>query len=158
MDATRLLEPDDSFDIAIAVTVIQHLEPPDQEAAVAELVRVVKPTGFVLTIDRVGRPSSFSAQHGTFPRPRAEWYGLWRSAGAELVQGRGQEFSYPLALARAGRRGAGAARVTTARRGGEGWRRRILDALVAASYVTELVGERIPGAPAAHLAALYVVR
>jgi len=159
MDATRLDLPRDTFDLATAVTVIQHLEPLGQEAAVSELVRVVRPGGFVLTIDRVGHASSFSAWHGTFPRPREEWHELWRAAGAELAVARGQEFSYPLALARLGRsRSAAGASSRTARRGGAGWRRVVLDALVAASYATEIVAERIAHAPAAHVAALYVVR
>jgi len=158
MDATRLDLPRDTFELATAVTVIQHLEPSGQKAAVAELVRVVRPGGFVLAIDRIGRASSFSAGHGTFPRARAEWHEVWRAAGAELVVVRGQEFSYPLALARVGLgRGEAGADSRIARRGGRGWRRATLDALVAASYATEIVAERIPRAPAAHVATLYVV-
>ena len=158
MDAARLELRDDSFDVATAVTVIQHLEPSRQGAAVAELVRVVRPGGFVLAVDRVGKPDAFSSAHGTFPRPRDEWHRLWGDAGAELVDARGQEFSYPLALARLGRGGTSpGAAGRTERRGGSGWRRYVLDALVAASYPTELVAERIPRAPATHVAALYRV-
>ncbi len=159
MDATRLDLADDTFELATAVTVLQHLDPSAQERAVAELVRVVRPGGFILTVDRVGRASAFSTGHGTFPRRREEWHELWRAAGAELLLARGQEFSYPLALARPGRRRAPAgAEMRTTRRGGRGWRRLVLDTLVLASYATEVLAERIPRAPAAHVAALYVVR
>lgn len=111
----------------------------------------------MLTIDRIGSPNSFSAWHGTFPRPREEWHQLWRAAGAELAAARGQEFSYPLALTRL-RRGAAQANSRIERRGGKGWRRIVLNGLVAASYATEVIAERIPRAPAEHIAALYVVR
>lgn len=161
MDATRLDLPDDTFDLAVAVTVLQHLEPAQQAAAAREVARVVRSGGFVLTVDRVGRASAFSAAHGTFPRARDEWPELWRSVGSDLVLARGQEFSYPLALARLGRRAVPAATAPdyrTTRRGRAGWRRVVLAGLVGASYAVEVVAEHVPNAPAAHLAALYVVR
>lgn len=159
MNATRLDLPDDMFELATAVTVIQHLEPRGQEVAVGELVRVVRAGGFVLTIDRIGRGNSFSSAHGTFPRPREEWHELWNAAGAKLVLARGQEFSYPLALARIGRgRATAGTYIATGRRGGTGWRRVVLNGLVAASYATEVLAERFQRAPAQHIAALYVVR
>ena len=156
MDAGRLELPDDSFDLATAVTVIQHLEPPGQLAAIAELVRVVRSGGFVLTIDRIGSPNPFSAWHGTFPRPREEWHQLWRAAGAELAVARGRTFR-TRSRSRL-RRGAAQANSRIERRGGKGWRRIVLNGLVAASYATEVIAERIPRAPAEHVAALYVVR
>lgn len=159
MSATLLDLPDDTVEVAMAVTVVQHLEPEDQRCAVAEIVRVVRPGGFILTVDRVGRATAFSERHGTFPRSRGDWCELWQRAGAEPVASRGQEYSYPLALA-ALRRTAGLDTTIdrTSRRGGLGWRRAVLRALVSASYAAELVAERVPGAPAAHVAALYVVR
>jgi len=159
MDATQLEFPDGTFDLVTAVTVVQHLAPDDQERAAAEIARVVRSGGHVLAVDRTGRPSSFSAAHGTHPRAKDDWSALWRSAGAELVERRGQEFSYPLRAAAIGRRTAAAAPgERTHRRGNRGWRRAALATLVGASYATELVASHIPGAPAEHLAALYVVR
>lgn len=158
MSATQLALSDEDFDLATAVTVVQHLEPADQPRAVAEIVRVVCRGGLILTVDRVGHATGFSERHGTYPRPRDDWRRLWLEAGAEPVASRGQEYSYPLALA-ALRRASGADNgARTSRRGGKGWRRVALRALVGASYATELVAERVPYAPAAHLAALYVVR
>lgn len=159
MNATQLEFPDGSFELVTAVTVLQHLAPHEQERAAAEIARVVRPGGHVLVVDRVGRPSSFSAAHGTHPREKDDWSALWRSAGAELVARRGQEFSYPLRVAAIGRRTAvGAPAGRTHRRGARGWRRAGLAALVGASYATELVASHIPGASAEHVAALYVVR
>src|SRR5688500_3047937 len=159
MSATRLEFPADSFDLATAVTVVQHLEPADQALAVAEIARVVRPGGHVLALDRVGRGSAFAAGHGTHPRTRDGWRALWRDAGAELVEWRGQEFSYPLAVAALGRTSVRPSELgRTQRRGGRGWRRTVLLALVGASYATEIVAPLVPGAPANHVAALYVVR
>lgn len=159
MGATELAFPDDSFDLATVVTVVQHLQAADQALAAAEIARVVKPGGYVLAVDRVGRSSDFSAGHGTHPRTRDSWRALWRTAGADLVVRRGQEFSYPLAAAALGRSSATpAAGPRTHRRGGRGWRRSVLAALVGASYATEVVASLVPGAPATHVAALYVVR
>src|SRR5918994_1402120 len=47
MDATRLDFPEDFFDLATVVTVVQHLEPADQALAAAEIARVVRPGGHV---------------------------------------------------------------------------------------------------------------
>ena len=160
MSATALDFADDSFDLATAVTVVQHLDPADQGVAAAEIARVVRPGGHVLAVDRVGRASDFAAGHGTHPRSRDGWRDLWRDAGGELVARRGQEFSYPLALAALGRSSAAPAPADgrTHRRGGRGWRRAVLATLVCASYGTEVVAGWVPGAPATHVAALYVVR
>lgn len=158
-DAAALPFPDDSFDLAVAVTVIQHLTPEDQRLAVRELVRVVRPGGHVLAVDREGRPTQFAAGHATFPRERREWLELWRESGAAPVAIRGQEFSYPLRLARlAAPRGGDdvPSRPTATRRGSRGWRREVLRLLVLASALTEsVVARAAPQLPAEHLAVLY---
>lgn len=157
MSVTRLELEHDTFDLAVAVTVVQHLDPDAQALAVAEIARVVRPGGFVLAVDRAGPPTRFSAEHGTFPRTPSGWEALWRAAGCELVASRGQEFSYPLALASLGRRVPAADVGRTTRRGGRGWRRHALGLLVAASYPVEILASRIPRARAAHVACLYRV-
>ena len=162
MDAAALELADDSFDLALAVAVIQHLGHERQPRAIAELVRVVRPGGLVLAVDRAGRASDFAARHGTFPRPRADWLALWHAAGAEPVRSVGQEFSYPLRVAGAGRRRRGRAEEVASgpprRRGARGWRRCVLRLLVAGCYVSEIVvGTVAPDAPAEHLAVLYRV-
>lgn len=162
MDATALSFADDEFDLAVAVTVLQHLPHADQERAMAELLRVVRGGGHVATVDRSGTADEFAAAHGTFPRPRAEWVALWRRLGAEPVRLRGQEFSYPLRLAALGRRSGVAAAPAAgvpARRGAHGWRREALRALTLACYPLEVAGGALGARlPAEHLAGLYVVR
>ena len=159
VSVTSLDFADDSFDLATVVTVVQHLDPADQALAAAEIARVVGPGGHVLAVDRLGRASDFAAGHGTHPRTRGGWRSLWRDAGAELVAQRGQEFSYPLAVAALGRSSAApAVSGRTNRRGSRGWRRAVLATLVGASYGTEVLAGWVPGAPATHVAALYVIR
>jgi SAM-dependent methyltransferase len=163
MGAVALDLADDAFHLATAVTVVQHLAYDDQARAARELVRVVRPGGHVLTIDRSGRRSEFSSAHGTYPRTRGDWLALWQDAGAVPLSIRGQEFSYPLQLARLGRSpsgggGGGGLRALPQRRGGSGWRRAVLEALVAGSALTELVMRSVaPRAPAEHVAVLYRV-
>jgi len=48
-EATAAPLPPDTFDIAFAHTVLMHL--PDQAAALAEMIRVTKPGGLVITCD-----------------------------------------------------------------------------------------------------------
>lgn len=45
-DATRLLFPDSSFDAVTMFDVLEHI--PDDQAAIAEVLRVLKPGGFLL--------------------------------------------------------------------------------------------------------------
>lgn len=80
MSATELDYPAGTFAFACAVTVVQHLPYRDQLRAIAELVRVVRRGGHVLTVDRTGARSAFSAVYGTYPRSRGEWQVAWEAA------------------------------------------------------------------------------
>ena len=160
-DATRLPFADDAFDLGITVTVIQHIPHAEQPAAIAELVRVVRPGGWIIAIDTDRKPTEFAARNGSFPRPRGEWLSLWSQCGGDAVALRGQQFSYPLRLLdlvrRSGASRAGPA-IPSQRRAARGWRRDVLRALVAGSYATEIVAAVIaPRAPAEHVAVLYRV-
>lgn len=70
-DACALPYPDDSFDGAYLVTVLGEI--PDQEAALRELARVVKPGGRVVVGELLGDPHWVSP---TKLRARAERAGL----------------------------------------------------------------------------------
>ncbi len=155
MSATELDYPAGTFAFACAVTVVQHLPYPDQLRAIAELVRVVRSGGHVLTVDRTGAGSAFSTVYGTYPRSRGEWQAAWEAADGELVDARPQELSWPLVPLRrlSERRKSGGDAMP--RRGGRGWRRQALNALVVACYPLELLGGVWPGAPSEHVAALY---
>jgi ubiquinone/menaquinone biosynthesis C-methylase UbiE len=156
MEATSLALPTAAIDLAIEVTVIQHVPPEDQLTAMREIVRVVRPGGFVISLDVVGHANAFDASHGTYPRPRAEWIDLWRRAGAEPRAVRGQDFGYPLALLRLGRRST-TAPTDGPRRASAGWRSALLRALVIAADVTDWAGSHVPRLRGSHLAVLYRV-
>jgi ubiquinone/menaquinone biosynthesis C-methylase UbiE len=70
-DARELPYPDDSFDGAYLVTVLGEI--PDQDAALRELQRVVKPGGRIVVGELFGDPHMVS--HGALAR-RAEAAGL----------------------------------------------------------------------------------
>ena len=70
-DATELPYPDDGFDAAYLVTVLGEI--PDQDAALRELARVVKPGGRVVVGEVFGDPHMVTA--GAL-RSRAEAAGL----------------------------------------------------------------------------------
>jgi SAM-dependent methyltransferase len=157
MEATSLDLPSDSVDLALQVTMIQHLPADDQPLAIGEIARVVKPGGYVISLDVVGHADAFSTSHGTFPRARSEWVELWRRAGVDPVATRGQDFGYPLVMLRLKRRtnvGLG----DGTRRSASGWRSRFLHALVGVSYATDWAVSFFPGLPASHVAGLYRVR
>ena len=89
MSATALELPDDSVDLATCVTVIQHLEPAEQVAAVAELARVLRPEGEAVVLDLIDM-----ADRGriVYPRPAPDWIALYREHGLEVLRWEGQEF------------------------------------------------------------------
>ena len=70
-DARELPYPDDSFDGAYLVTVLGEI--PDQDAALRELRRVVKPGGRIVVGELFGDPHMVT--HGALAR-RAEAAGL----------------------------------------------------------------------------------
>jgi ubiquinone/menaquinone biosynthesis C-methylase UbiE len=70
-DAQELPYPDDSFDAAYLVTVLGEI--PDQDAALRELARVVRPAGRVVVGEVIGDPHMVTAAS---LRSRAEAAGL----------------------------------------------------------------------------------
>jgi ubiquinone/menaquinone biosynthesis C-methylase UbiE len=157
MEATSLALPADAMALAIQVTVVQHLPPADQLAAIREIVRVVRPGGSVISIDVVGQADGFNESHKTYPRARSEWIELWRRAGARAEVSFGQDLGYPLALLRLLRKASSEATEGEPRASGLGWRRAVLRGLVLGSYATDWAGSYVPGLPGTHVAALYRV-
>jgi ubiquinone/menaquinone biosynthesis C-methylase UbiE len=64
-DATSMPFPDDSFDGAFLVTVLGEV--PDQEAALRELRRVVRPNGRIVVGELFGDPHVVTVGSGTTP-------------------------------------------------------------------------------------------
>jgi len=75
MDAERLAFPDGSFDVIVAQHVITTV--PHPEAALDELVRVLKPGGEIVLISRVGAESGLRGAVEQRFTPITRWLG-WR--------------------------------------------------------------------------------
>src|SRR5205085_229663 len=88
MSATALEFPAASFDLAVCITVIQHLQPAEQLLAIAEICRVVRPGGHLVVLDLID-PHDKGAV--VYPRPSREWIEAYARHGAQLLWWHGQE-------------------------------------------------------------------
>jgi ubiquinone/menaquinone biosynthesis C-methylase UbiE len=89
MSATELDFPDGCFDLVTCVTVIQHLKPREQEAAVAELARVLRPGGEAVILDLIDVRDRGQVVH---PRAASAWIRMYESHGLRVARWEGQEF------------------------------------------------------------------
>jgi SAM-dependent methyltransferase len=78
---------DESFECVSAVTVIQHIPPQEQIRALSEMVRVLRPGGYLFLIELI-------RGHGlhVFSRPPDDWIGQVSMLGVGLVSWRGHEY------------------------------------------------------------------
>mgnify|MGYP005845742769 FL=1 len=81
MAIPRLGFQDGSFDWAISVTVLQHLPYPEQEEAVREIHRLLRPGGRGILVELVD-----ISEHVfyVFPRAREDWEALFGRAGFRI--------------------------------------------------------------------------
>jgi SAM-dependent methyltransferase len=89
MSATALDYPDGHFDLVTCITVIQHLERHEQEAAIGELARVLRPGGEAVVLDLIDLRDRGKI---VYPRSPADWLRSYESHGMKLVRWEGQEF------------------------------------------------------------------
>lgn len=89
MSATALDFPDDHFDVVTCITVVQHLEPAEQEQAVAELARVLRPGGVAVVLDLIDLGDEGDI---VYPRSAPDWIRLYESRGLRVERWSGQEF------------------------------------------------------------------
>jgi SAM-dependent methyltransferase len=89
MSATDLRFPENSFDVVMAVTVIQHLRPDEQERAAGAMCRVLRPGGTLFVFDLIDQHDPGRV---VFPRTPEAWIDLYRQHGVELVRWEGQEY------------------------------------------------------------------
>lgn len=89
MSATALDFPSDHFDLVTCVTVIQHLKPEEQEAAVAELARVLRPGGEAVVLDLIDLGDDGKI---VYPRAAPDWISIYAASGLQVVRWEGQEF------------------------------------------------------------------
>jgi 2-polyprenyl-3-methyl-5-hydroxy-6-metoxy-1,4-benzoquinol methylase len=89
MSADNLSFPDETFDMAVTVTVLQHMPYSVQEKAINEISRVVKTKGKVLIIERVGH----KALPYTFPNSAKDWIEKFQKNGFVLLAAETNYFS-----------------------------------------------------------------
>jgi ubiquinone/menaquinone biosynthesis C-methylase UbiE len=89
MSATTIDFPENTFDLVMAVTVIQHLRPPEQEEAAAAMCRVLRPGGHLFVFDLI---DTRDPGRVVFPRSAEAWIELYRRHDMTLVRWEGQEY------------------------------------------------------------------
>ena len=86
-DVRRLPYPDDTFDVVVAVEVLEHI--PDPEAGLAEAMRVLKPGGYAITALPVQLPLLMHLYDFDTPD---EVLALYEKVGLEVVDFEKKEF------------------------------------------------------------------
>ena len=89
MSATTIDLPEASFDLVMAVTVIQHLRPDEQARAAAAMSRVLRSGGHLFVFDLIDQRDPGRV---VFPRLPEAWIELYRQQGLTLLRWEGQEF------------------------------------------------------------------
>lgn len=117
-DVTALPFGDATFDMALSVTVLQHLPPAAQERAVAEIARAVKPGGVAVLLEMTNR---IAPGPHNFPRPLGSWRGLLDGAGLRVERAEGEGYAPLLRLGVAAGRRLPLSRATAS--GGDGVKR-----------------------------------
>jgi SAM-dependent methyltransferase len=163
--ATSLPVETASIQVAASITVIHHLEHRDQDAAVAELARVVKPGGNALVIALL---DTIPGGAWCYSHSRKDWLDLFQRYGFRPRLVLGEEYISPAILF-----GAAASAVAKSRRGqsvpddpsavaGSGLARTVLRGAhrcaVAVSYPVEATLQRLPGTFGATGLAVTLVR
>ena len=163
--ATSLPASPASVQVAASITVIHHLEPHDQEAAVAELARVVRPGGSALIIVLL---DTIPSGAWCYNHSRKDWLNLFQRHGFQPRLVLGEEYISPAIVF-----GAAASAVAKLRRGpsvpdepsavaGSGPAHALLRSAhrcaVAISYPVEAALQRAPGTFGATGLAVTLVR
>jgi len=89
MSATALDFPDRHFDLVTCITVIQHLEPREQEAAISEIARVLRPGGEAVLLELIDVGDRGKV---VYPRAASDWARMCAEQGLRVVRWEGQEF------------------------------------------------------------------
>jgi len=90
LDNDRIPYPSKSYDIVCSIAVIHHNHYPHQEEILDEIVRVLRPGGFLLLFEGIG-PSDPSTTF-MFVRTRNEWITLLTRRGLECLWTRGGRY------------------------------------------------------------------
>jgi ubiquinone/menaquinone biosynthesis C-methylase UbiE len=86
-EACRLPFPNARFDLVSDITVVQHIPASLQPQALGEMVRVIRPGGFLILMELIRGEGPL-----LFPRRPRDWIEQAASCGAKLVGWFGQEY------------------------------------------------------------------
>lgn len=86
-EAHRLPFPDARFELVSDITVVQHIHASLQPHVLAEMVRVVRPGGYLILMELIRGEGPL-----LFPRGPSDWIEQAASCGAKLVGWFGQEY------------------------------------------------------------------
>ncbi len=88
----RIPHEDATFDLVTSIAVIQHNAYQQQERIVDEILRVLKPTGYVVLFESVGEPKSQAGLE--FPRPFEDWLAMFRQRGLSCSHHQGAMYLF----------------------------------------------------------------
>jgi len=86
MEAQNLGFESKSFDMASSVTVLQHIPYSEQRQAIHEIVRCVKPGGWILIYEHIRKPQGLSAENATtFSNSPRDWVEMFVKENCQLL-------------------------------------------------------------------------
>lgn len=97
LDGDRIPFADAQFAVVTSIAVVHHNPYAEQQRILAELRRVLRPGGWLLLFESVGRHAGPGA--GEFPRPLEEWVSVLAGLGLELRWHRGARYEILAAAA-----------------------------------------------------------
>ncbi len=92
----RIPHGDATFDLLLSVGVIHHNTYHQQERMLDEIVRVLRPTGYVILFEAIGEPDPDNEIE--FARPTDEWQGAFQKRGMSLAFFNGTRYGLTAAL------------------------------------------------------------
>ncbi len=95
MSATTLHFQNNTFDLVLSSTVLQHLPYCDQEKAIKEMCRVAKKNGYIIVLELCDLEDR--AKH-VFPRTKDDWIMSFQKNGCKYINSKNVEYAPLLKL------------------------------------------------------------
>jgi SAM-dependent methyltransferase len=90
LEGGRIPHEDGAFDLVTSIAVIQHNAYETQERIVDEILRVLKPTGYVVLFESIGERNPQA--HIEFARPLEEWLAMFKKRGRSCIYHEGARY------------------------------------------------------------------